>query len=207
MLTPKLFLNSACTYLNSTGLRNCAYENNTCNVLLNLCLCGIMLASPNHIHRQMMMIDYIVHASASPVTSCWQHHPCALARKPYVYTTLLSFRCKHISRQHIATQRNATQPNEAHRLGQANRHACQQELMSSMSTRRCAFLGNQKTLVRFGQEDTYCCSTRRHVVVLHRGTCLLVEQNALSSWWTRRDAFLLSRNVCTLGQQDDMSGC
>jgi len=68
-----------------------------------------------------------------------------------------------------------------------------------------------RVLVR--QEDTPSCSTRRHVFcrtgkhvcLLNKRTCLLVQQEDASLCWA--GVFLLNKNTCLSFEQEDMSSC
>ena len=55
------------------------------------------------------------------------------------------------------------------------------------------------------REDMSSCPTRRHMFLLNRQTCLLVEPEDVSSCWTRRHVSLLNKKTRLLvGQQDNV---
>ena len=45
------------------------------------------------------------------------------------------------------------------------------------------------------------------VFLLNKTTCVLVEQDNMSSCWARTHVFLLSKSTCLLVEQQDMSSC
>ena len=57
-----------------------------------------------------------------------------------------------------------------------------------------AFLFNKKTCLLVEQEDMSSCWTRRHVYLPNKKTCLLVGQEHMSSCRTRRHVFLCSKH-------------
>jgi len=79
--------------------------------------------------------------------------------------------------------------------------------VSSRSTRRRVFLCNKKTCLLVEQEGMSSCATRRHVFLCHKETCLLVAREDMFSCCTRRHVFLLRRTACVLVAQDDMHSC
>ena len=74
----------------------------------------------------------------------------------------------------------------------------------SLSPRAVSF--RDKLLLSGDTADMSSCSTRRHVLLLHKKTCLLVPQEDMSSCSTRIHV-LFNRKTCLLAQQEDMSSC
>jgi len=75
-----------------------------------------------------------------------------------------------------------------------------QEDISSCSTRRLVLLSTKKTCASRSTSRHW-----RHVLHLDKKTCLLVQQEGMSSSSTRRHVFLLNKKTRCLVEQEDMS--
>ena len=71
--------------------------------------------------------------------------------------------------------------------------------LSSCSTRGHVFLFNKKTCLAVEQEGMCSCSEGRHVFLLNKQTCLPDQQ--------RRHVSLFNKKTCFLVQQEDMFPC
>ena len=58
-----------------------------------------------------------------------------------------------------------------------------------------------------GGKMLFSCSTRRHVLLLNKNTCLLVEQEDMSTCSARGHVFSFNKKTCLPVQQEDTSSC